>query len=196
MNAFWNKDKINSIIADLNTNSIALSGSYFFIKIDQADKDPGVQVLADIIDACGGGAAIVYRRDELVVSYENSGSKIHLFMLDHTFDEEKTVKAIVVTSKLFQEKHSKRLAFILAHELGHHELDHCAMVDAPPFGTKGYNDREVEADNFAAAVLGSNEERVETLEYIKDRATEMTERLPKEMAPAVMAMLDARINWE
>lgn len=196
MTAFWNKTLVELIAKQLAHLAILKVNNYFFINVDATDDDPCIQDLVPLTESCGGAAAILLNRSYLVDTAKQVNSHIANVMLEQSFEEEATLRIVVLTSRLFAEKHQDRLLFVMAHEIGHHHLGHTAVDFHAEFGSKEYNAREVEADEFAAKILGSNDERRSCLSYMNEQAQQRIAEAPPEMVAKIMAMLEARINWE
>jgi hypothetical protein len=199
MNTIWTKEDINTVVAAFEGNDFVHLKGITFLKITPGSPDLLIQFMQSIVEQSGGACATGLVRSIVASSQEQAPCFGTQFILEHSEDNGRIVPIVSITSALFGEKHSDRLGFVIAHEIGHILNGDIELGNETVMGTPEYLANELRADQFAVAIMGTKEGAKETLGHMYAQVTNPVRvammNIPAETLASVTALIKARLDW-
>lgn len=171
MNQIWNRADIEAVRDALKVNSAFLYKDIFFFQTSEDSPDVLLQYLHTIAVPAGGACAAALVRKVIETANVDHPAQMSQFFLEHSKDDGKLVPAVVITSKILQDKHDDKSLAIIAHEIGHIMAGDILPENAVEKYTDAHLTNELAADSFAVAVLGDNAQVVTLMSHVYARAS-------------------------
>jgi hypothetical protein len=171
----WNSQDYIVVAETLKSNDAMIHKGIFFLKTSKETTDKLLQYLYPINEEAQGANSTALDRSILENHHRDFPSTIIQFLLEHSPADKPLIEVVVFNADIFQGVLRKYLNFIVSHELAHILADHLNPEKIMPYGSEGYLAKELEADQFAIEIDGTNVNAIEFLTRVHQYGTRMQE---------------------